>query len=234
MKIASLFNFLFPPVCMSCAADASEPVCARCKDQLVAVVGLNCPVCRRSLPLELLATAQNRRCHPSASHLIISAASYHHPVVQSLIRQLKFKRRTQTAQYLADLLISALKQTHVDFSQYVLVPVPLSPARLRLRGFNQAELLAQMVSRKTHIPVLEALVRVADSVAQSEVATWTQRRVNIAGAYEPMPGVDIAGKNIILIDDVWTSGATLSEATAALRRGKPMAVIALVAARAGA
>lgn len=112
----------------------------------------------------------------------------------------------------------------------VIIPVPLHPKRLRERGYNQAALLAKQLEKISGLPVLEeALVRVRDTLPQTNLNAQ-QRKENMREAfYCPEPA--LAGRQVLLIDDVCTTGATLEACSLALRRAKVRSVWALSLAR---
>lgn len=109
---------------------------------------------------------------------------------------------------------------------------PLSRKRLRERGYDQAELLARRVGEVTGLPVTAALVKTRNTKAQSGLDADDSRKANVQGVYACRPGVDLAGKRVILVDDVATSGSTLAECAACLRKAGAVSVVALTLARA--
>lgn len=109
---------------------------------------------------------------------------------------------------------------------------PLSPKRLRARGYDQAELLARRVAEMTGLPAVPTLEKRRYTKAQSRLGTERSRRANVAGAYACLPGVELAGKRVVLVDDVATSGATLAQCAACLRAAGTSCVVALTLARA--
>jgi ComF family protein len=112
-----------------------------------------------------------------------------------------------------------------------IVPVPLHWRRRWRRGFNQAELLAREVSRHRRIPILNALRRRKSTVNQAGLTSAGRRR-NIAGAFESCRGIDLKGRRILLIDDVFTTGATASACSRALKKAGAGTVTLLTLARA--
>lgn len=96
-----------------------------------------------------------------------------------------------------------------------LIPVPLHPSRLRQRGFNQSLLLAQHAAVHRSAPVLDVLARVRRTQAQAQLPA-ASRDANVRGAFALKPGPSVAGKTVILVDDVLTTGATLTSCAAAL------------------
>ena len=112
----------------------------------------------------------------------------------------------------------------------VIVAVPLHRRRLRTRGYNQSELLARDLSKITGLPWGKGtLARVKDAPPQVEAATRAQRRANVEGSYEVTGDVD--GRRVLLIDDVVTTGATMSSCAAALKQAGAASVWGLALAR---
>lgn len=109
---------------------------------------------------------------------------------------------------------------------------PLHPKRRRERGYDQAELLARRVGGLGGLPVERTLEKTRATAVQSQTGEDEARRANVRGAYRALPGLDLTGKRVVLIDDVVTSGATLSECAAELRRAGAASVVGLTFARA--
>ena len=120
-----------------------------------------------------------------------------------------------------------LKEWHVD----LIVPVPLHPKRLRWRGFNQSLLLARQVSRLYEVPVDPfVLCRERETVPQTQLAE-DERRKNVRGAFAITPGKLLKGTSVLLVDDVYTSGATANECSRVLVRAGAREVYVLTLAR---
>jgi ComF family protein len=114
----------------------------------------------------------------------------------------------------------------------MIVPVPLHPKRLRWRGFNQSVLLARQVSRVQHIPMDPfVLYRGKETPPQTQL-TEEERRKNVRGAFSLNPQKPVEGKRVLLVDDVYTSGATVNECSRSLKRGGAKEVYVLTLARA--
>jgi ComF family protein len=141
---------------------------------------------------------------------------------------LKFGGRRSLARPLGDLVAEQWEATGADRPD-ALVPVPLARARERERGFNQAVLLAERLGERVGVRVRPRwLVRLRATAAQSDLAA-TERRANVAGAFGAAPAV--AGRHVVVIDDVITTGATVSECARALRTAGARRVGVLAVAR---
>jgi ComF family protein len=113
----------------------------------------------------------------------------------------------------------------------VLVPVPLHSRRLRERGYNQSNLLAQELGKLIDIPVIDgSLRRIKDSLPQARTTTIDERRENVKEAFT-CQGEELKEKHVILIDDVCTSGATLEACAVALKAGGAISVWGFTLAR---
>jgi ComF family protein len=147
------------------------------------------------------------------------------------VNELKFHRQWRLAEPLGDLLAGATFPLlpAVD----VIAPVPLHPTRRRERGFNQAELLARRCGRRLGRPVrADLLARICATPSQVRLST-AERHANVRGAFaaRPAAAAEVAGRAVLLVDDVCTSGATLTAAAAALHAAGAAAVWGAAVAR---
>ena len=114
---------------------------------------------------------------------------------------------------------------------FALVPIPLHNKRLRERGFNQAEMIAQSIHDASGIPVVNALDRIRYTRAQAEIRHANERRVNMADAFRVRPNISVSGGSFLLVDDVITSGATTGEAARTLKEAGAHSVAVLALAQ---
>jgi ComF family protein len=150
-------------------------------------------------------------------------------VARELVHALKFRGVTAVAPALAALMAPAARDDRLGAD--LIVPVPLSGLRRRLRGYNQSEALASALGRELGLPVLPgALRRRRHGAPQARSASAEERRRNVAGAFQAR-GEELAGRRVLLVDDVTTTGATLGACAAALREGGAARVWALAFAR---
>lgn len=150
-------------------------------------------------------------------------------VIREAIHQLKYRNLKAISPCLAGLLADYLQSSPLPGQ--ALVPVPLHPRRLRERGYNQSSLLARELGKLINLPVIEdCLVRVKEAQPQVRTATVEDRRKNVTDAFKCQNG-KVRGKQIILIDDVCTSGATLESCASALKSEGVTSVWGLTLAR---
>lgn len=148
--------------------------------------------------------------------------------IRKAVHQLKYQNIRALARPLAELMADYFTANPVPGD--VLVPVPLHPKRLKERGYNQSRLLACELGKLVNLPADDdCLVRQRYASPQARTATVSERHSNVSGAFSA--GEGLKGKQIILIDDVCTSGATLEACAAALKTGGVASVWGLVLAR---
>lgn len=202
--------------CVLCLEPSLDTNLCRYCAASVPVLGRACFRCALPLP----ADEPHDVCgacltHSPPWHRATAAARYVSPVSE-MISAFKFGRDLAVGQALADLLFAQVKDRSLD-TGFELLPVPLHRARLRERGFNQSLELARSLSRKLDMPVATRLLRRSRAtVSQSGTATQSQRLKNVRGAFEltgPPP------ESVVLLDDVYTTGATLRACADLLVRG---------------
>lgn len=226
-------DILFPAVCAGCKKNLHKEdrglfLCASCLETAITYDTLLCAVCSARLP------ENKKTCHKDAPHLLGAATNYDNPRMKSLIWELKYARHPWAARPLGMILARYLSSLKIDLAHFSLLPVPLHPRRERERGFNQSELILEAANEILQLPVIpHAVQRITHTAPQAEISDMRLRHENIAGCFAVQhPGL-IAGKHIIVIDDVATSGATLREVTSVLKNAGAKKIIGLVAAKAG-
>jgi len=161
--------------------------------------------------------------------------NYENFLVKGLIQNFKYPPLIkELKKELAFLIIShfLLLDKKPDFSDFVLVPVPLSKKKLRWRGFNQAEEIAKELANFLKIPLIsDCLIKIKETKDQVELSE-KERRENVKGVFFVKNGEKIVGKNILLIDDVFTTGATMEEAARVLKEAGAKKIVGIVIARA--
>ena len=206
-------SWLWPLRCCSCDAFGEAPFCFACAETLVASPA-GCPVCGAPADEALQPALKPRRCghcRERAPPYALARAPYlHGGALAEAVHRLKYDRRDDLARPLG-VLFEACLRPRAD----VVVAVPLHPARLRHRGFDQAQLLASAAGERFGIRVESLLVRVRETRQQVGLDRPGRER-NVDGAFAARGRV--TGRRICLIDDVLTTGATAGAATRALLR----------------
>ena len=155
----------------------------------------------------------------------------HHPL-RRVVQKFKYGRRVSLGKPLGRLLAEGCKGFLESCSADIIVPVPLHPKRLRWRGFNQSVLLARQLSRTYHIPLDPFVIYRSKETPPQTQLTEAERRKNVRGVFALNPQKAIDGKRVLLVDDVYTSGATVNECSGCLKRGGAKEVYVLTLARA--
>jgi ComF family protein len=157
------------------------------------------------------------------------SVGYFEGPLREAIHQFKYRPCRSLGRPLGDWMA---KQVRLLSDIDLIMPVPLHTSRLRHRGFNQALLLADRMSKKHNIPLLyDNLVRSRPTRPQVEL-TGAERVQNVAGAFSLKRPGDVASKRVVLVDDVFTTGATMNECASVLKEAEAAQVIAFTLARA--
>jgi ComF family protein len=233
-----VLDLVFPAVCPACACRSDDPAhrpfCHACWSALPLDVGPGCAVCGAPFPgLDgTLPCDACRRAPPP--YAFARAVGAYRDGLRAAIHALKYGRRPVVATPLGRLLAArAPAALPVPAGEWAegLVPVPLHPARLAERGFNQAELLAAPCGAGWRVPVLaRALARIRPTRPQTELDA-DARRANVRDAFAVPRPADVAGRRLLLVDDVLTTGATAGAAARALREAGAAAVGVVILAR---
>lgn len=226
-KLLSGVSRHLPSQCAVCHAWPSQPVCEACVGQF-AQPEARCWTCALPLPAHI---PQCGACvlHPPPLDQALAAVAYAYPW-SGLLVDFKFHQHTGWARSFAALLRSAPWVEPALDAADLLVPMPLSRQRLRQRGFNQALLLAHALE-PTKVAA-DVLLRVRDTPPQSSLPRNERlHSVQDAFAVEPLQAARLAGRRVVLLDDVMTSGASLHAGARALRQARVAHITALVLAR---
>jgi ComF family protein len=195
------------------------------------VMRARCRVCANPLPASGPALCAHCLSVPPAFDATVAVADYALPL-DRLVLQLKFGGRLALARLFGDALADAALRAPGLVLPDVLCPVPLGPRRLRERGYNQALEMARPLARRLALPLRAQLaIRVRETAALALSATPAERRAHIAGAFAVPRRMAVEGRHIGLVDDVMTSGATMNELAALLKRYGATRITCLVFAR---
>jgi ComF family protein len=219
-----ILNLLLPITCCACPAQVQKRrwggACPECWSSLIPLEPPFCPQCGEPAPaIEGLCGFCRRGEH--AFDFARSALLFTN-TLREIIHHLKYSDRVSLAKPLGDILKECLKRE--DFTGGLVIPIPLHRARERARGFNQAELIAARLGR----PMNTRLLRRRKNTPSQTGLTRSQRQHNLSGSFEVRGRIS---GNVILVDDVYTTGSTMHEAARTLKRAGAERVEVLTVAR---
>ncbi len=213
----TILDIIFPTKCLGCGK-SSYYLCSSC----------------------LSSSPQAER---ECAKWIFPVFDYRHPVVKKSIWLLKYKNKRKLAEIFAEPIYLKLMEelsdleTLENFTKPVLVPIPLSKERFKERGFNQSELICNALIRigkenkqNTFEVIKDVLVKKVDTVHQANIENRSTRLKNLKGTFGIKNENSLKGRNIILVDDIITTGATLNEARKVLKEMGAKKIIAVTIA----
>lgn len=236
---ASVLALLYPQRCLGCKTliESEESFCLACRKFILPIESPLCPRCGTPFAT---AAGQDHLCgrcqsRPPAFRQARSWALYHsgetplHPLSEA-IQNFKYHRNLSVGKTLADLGVVHFPLAGQAYD--LIVPVPLHPDRLRWRGFNQALILARAIGCAQQVKVDPFLLeRTRPTVPQTQLSAG-ERRANVRGAFAVVALERLEEKRVLLVDDVYTSGATVEECAKILSRGGAEVVDVFTLARA--
>ena len=224
----SLLDFLYPRRCVGCGQEGIW-FCAECQGKIVTIQTPTCFFCQAI-------SEDGKTCPTCRAHYTLTGVvvfGYHEGILKDAVHALKYDFIKELADPLGGLLASTLvrltlfahnlrsmgvehpERSHRRVEGPIIVPIPLHRKRLAQRGFNQSELIAHEIARRLGFSVNKNLVRVRNVTPQVELS-GNARRKNMTGVFA-WRGQGLAGKTVLLVDDVATTGTTLDEAAKTLR-----------------
>ena len=213
---------LIAPSCLMCTGpSAGALLCAPCHADLPRLPSAQCDTC--ALPI-----TSGTRCGACLSHApaydhVCAPFTYAFPA-DALVQALKYRSMLAIAPLFGSAIASSL-----DERPDVIIPMPLADARLRERGFNQAQEIARHVAGISGIPLLPHACRKVRDTAPQAALPWKERAKNVRKAF--VCDADLSGKHIAVVDDVMTTGATLNELAHNLKQAGAVRVSGLIVAR---
>ncbi len=228
-----ILETLFPQFCLACNKQGAL-ICADCLTSIEIASKQCCPFCDSAL---LFGKTKCSKHSNKNLNGLFAATSYQQSLVKKLISRLKYSPYAKNLSLaLAFLIISHLlltenKQILQTGENSVLAPIPLFKRKQRKRGFNQAELIAQELAKALNLPLLtDNLIKIKKTQAQVSL-TKEQRAENIKDAFALKNPQAFHGKKVLLIDDVFTTGATMEETAKTLKQAGASEVWAITASR---
>ena len=235
-----ILNTVFPAECRLCNEPLTGfsrlPVCDTCRSQIETFSAKVCDRCGEAVAADSIELCTACRNAPPP-FVTAKAIGPYDGKLRGLIHLLKYDRVLPAAAALAHRLhVIAAQHAHEFGERPLIVPIPLHRNKLRDRGFNQAEEIAAALHRDTGFEMKRHILHRRKDTASQTGMTAHQRRENVRAAFvvRPRDKRDVAGRNIILVDDVMTTGATAAECARVLMRNGAAKVFVLTAARVNA
>jgi len=216
----ALLDFVFPRLCCGCNERILEPrllVCRECADALPELKQPICPTCgcpnAEFEAEDRCADCPSGKVYFEKSRGCVAFGG----TAAEVVERLKYHGRQEYAAFMAEVMLRQFLREFSHLSEVTVVPVPLYPARERERGYNQSQLLASALAKRLRTQVVAgAVLRNRPTPSQTRL-TRKQRMQNIRGAFGCTAGA-FEGRSVLLIDDVYTTGATLNECARVLRQ----------------
>ena len=217
--VATVLDWIYPPVCVGCGLiipvnkvqEKEMGMCLHCQELFEPIEPYTCKVCGVPTKIEVDRCVS---CLGKSFEFDKNTATFlYDELIRDLLLKLKFTRKKQIAHSLGQLWAAHVKDIPKDVS---LVPLPMHAKKKRERGFNQAEVLAKALGKKFGVSVVNAVERVVDTPPQSGLHP-RQRVDNIKGAFAVVKAENAKGKNYIVVDDIYTTGASLNECARVLK-----------------
>ena len=233
--LQAAISLLYPPTCTICREHvrAGEYLCNGCEAKILRIVPPFCETCSEPFEGSINTAFSCANCAHRTIHFEAAVAAYRgRGIVREVIHEFKYRGQIHLRYLVARWLRAALDDERLRDQQFdIIVPVPLHPARQRERGFNQAGLLADLLSAQSSISCSRLLKRVRYTTTQTALDR-SERMENLHNAFRLRKNADVRGLRVLLIDDVLTTGSTLSECARVLKRAGAKSVHAATAARA--
>lgn len=230
---------IFPIKCLSCGlfspSNKHQYLCKKCANLIPLKKKLECMYCGRPSPLGLTC----RACKNSSYiDQLLAVTDYKNPLIQKLIKTLKYRYVKDVGLSLSLIMekyihwLSKEKKLNFTTNNPILIPVPLHYLRLNQRGFNQSEIIARQLADNYLLDTdANILIRTKNSKPQADIKDEQNRFSNIGEIFKVTAPEKIKDRTIILIDDVCTTGATLNQATKALKENGAKEIIGFVIAK---
>lgn len=224
-------DILFPPLCLGCKGVLEERnsiICAPCRGKIRIQNAFFCPECGGRL------YEMKKICHPAANLICGAAEIYGAEPLTELVKLLKYSGILCASEVLGDTLYEYAVSLKIPIENFMVIPVPLPLKRLRKRGFNQAEVIARRFLARAgcETNLCPGALERKFTEPQTEMKNYEARQKNIAGCFSIKNNNLTADKNIILIDDVYTSGATMKEAARVLKTAGAKKILGITVLRA--
>ncbi len=212
----SFLNLLFPPVCIHCGQRIAN------QDDYLCIVCLN--------KIEYLIPAIVKAESKSYDYLITIAK--YREVVVSIVHNLKFYNMSSISEFIAQMIFKNIKKLKLILDVNLIIAVPLHSVRKRERGYNQASLIAEKLALLLACEYSSDVIERVNNTLSQATLEHDKREKNIRQAFKLKKNIDLKGKSVILLDDVFTTGSTVEECCKVLKTAEPKKIIVLTLGKA--
>ena len=227
----TILDLVLPPVCYVCGRSCSSKygLCEACLAKIKRIPPPYCPKCGRRITNNETICAE---CTLKDSHVEKAwACCYYENSIKECIHLFKYRGYAGLADIFRDIMVAFVRKNGIDKTIDLIVPVPVHPAKKRERTYNHAEILARSLSKNLEIPMdVKNLKKIKWTRSQSELDK-KKRSKNLRGTFLAVRKEAFSGKNVLLVDDVHTTGATVNECAKALLSAEANKVFSLALAR---
>jgi ComF family protein len=220
---STVFQFFLPPQCPCCeifSEEGKQGFCPNCLSQIRWIEPPFCSIC--GIPF-ISREVETHPCGACVTHrkyfTIARALGAFEGSLQEAIHRWKYEGKTYLTPFFADWMAEGLNRHWEPGSLDLLIPVPLHTRRLRERGFNQSLLLVRELSRRTGIPYRKSILQKKKSTIPQVNLSGVEREKELRGTFHVIGKEELSGLSVLLIDDVYTTGATVNECSKVLLRG---------------
>jgi len=230
----ALLTLLYPPHCVICSVslEAREYLCEACKSDAKRIRPPYCKICSQPFDGAIESDFSCANCADRRFHFESAVTCYRSSgVVRDLVHRFKYNHEYYLRHLLSAWLKEGLEDPRIGSKPFdLIVPVPLHPSRERKRQFNQAYVLATMLSKQTGAPLSNCLKRIRKTPTQTRFDR-AERMENLLNAFKMRKNMDVQGKQLILVDDVFTTGSTVDECARVLKNAGAQSIRVITVAR---
>ena len=228
--IDQFVDLIFPPRCVICRNNSRKMVCDDCLSKIIYLKPPICRICGKPKDKYFSGELCEDCSKGGVPFVMARSIALYDGVLKDAIHKFKFGEKKTLSRSLGELLVSYLMHGDIPMQKIdLIIPLPLSKERERQRGYNQSRELAEEISRHYTIDIDASSLRKIKDVAPQFELSRKERLLNIKGAFCSSP---LPEKNVLLIDDIYTTGATVREASMALKAAGTRSVYVLTLARA--
>ncbi|MDD5081136.1 MAG: ComF family protein [Candidatus Omnitrophica bacterium] len=226
--IKEIVNILFPNLCFSCLAKTENNVlCSDCYNKIQFVTAPVCILCQNPSNTRICGKCLKKRIYYDR---LICVMRYTGPI-KDVIHNFKYTHHNFLADFLSEFIFAYIEAVpYLNICEYTLTAVPIHPAKLKERGYNQSYLLAKKIANNFKIPVKNDIIfKIKDNMSQTELKK-TERADNVINVFDIDKNIPVNGK-IMIIDDIFTTGSTVNECARLLKEHGAKEVVVLTLAK---